>query len=198
MEKGTLVEFKLKGSPHLAIADRPEGKKNWVLVDQRGQSHTIHPRQVTYQIPRATYEAAELEGFISEAENYIDPDNLEVAWELLTELEEAATPESLAQLLFSDQRPPLCYAAHRLLSEDKIFFKQKGDRYEPRPASQVEELQHKIAREAAREEERAGFFGRARAILVGDSAGDSANWEKSDRPRLELLERYALLGDEST
>ncbi|MEL6605456.1 MAG: ribonuclease R family protein [Cyanobacteria bacterium J06614_10] len=198
MEKGTLVEFKLKGSPHLAIADRPEGKKNWVLVDQRGQSHTIHPRQVTYQIPRATYEAAELEGFISEAENYIDPDNLEVAWELLTELEEAATPESLAQLLFSDQRPPLCYAAHRLLSEDKIFFKQKGDRYEPRPASQVEELQHKIAREAAREEERAGFFGRARAILAGDSAGDSANWEKSDRPRLELLERYALLGDEST
>ncbi|MEL7495144.1 MAG: ribonuclease R family protein, partial [Cyanobacteria bacterium J06554_11] len=194
MEKGTLVEFKLKGSPHLAIADRPEGKKNWVLVDQRGQSHTIHPRQVIYEIPKATFEAAELEGFISEAENYIDPDNLEVAWELLSELEESATPESLAQLLFSDQSPPLCYAAHRLLSEDKIFFKQKGDHYEPRSASQVEELQHKIAREAAREQERAGFFDRAKAIL----AGGNADWEKSDRPRLELIERYALLGDEST
>ncbi|MEM9151894.1 MAG: ribonuclease R family protein [Cyanobacteria bacterium P01_F01_bin.3] len=194
MEKGTLVEFKLKGLPHLAVADRPEGKKNWVLIDQRGQSHTIHPRQVIYEVVKASYEPSEIEGFIAKAESYIDPDNLEVAWELLTELEESATPASLAELLFSDQSPPLCYAAHRLLSSDKIFFKQKGDRYEPRSASQVEELQHKIAREAAREEEREGFFSRARAFL----AGESTVWEKSDRPRLEIVERYALLGDEST
>ena len=194
MEKGTLVEFKLKGLPHLAVADRPEGKKNWVLIDQRGQSHTIHPRQVIYEVVKASYEPSEIEGFIAKAESYIDPDNLEVAWELLTELEESATPASLAELLFSDQSPPLCYAAHRLLSSDKIFFKQKGDRYEPRSASQVEELQHKIAREAAREEEREGFFSRARAFL----AGESTAWEKSDRPRLEIDDRSALLGDEST
>ncbi|MEO1622778.1 MAG: ribonuclease R family protein [Cyanobacteria bacterium J06632_3] len=194
MEKGTLVEFKLKGLPHLAVADRPEGKKNWVLIDQRGQSHTIHPRQVIYEVAQASYEPSDIERFIAKAESYIDPDNLEVAWELLTELEESATPASLAELLFSDQSPPLCYAAHRLLSSDKIFFKQKGDRYEPRSASQVEELQHKIAREAAREEEREGFFSRARAFL----AGESTAWEKSDRPRLEIVERYALLGDEST
>ncbi len=193
MEKGTLVEFKLKGSPHLAVADRPEGKKNWVLVDQRGQSHTIHPRQVIYEVTKASYEPSEIEGFVTEAEGYIDPDNLEVAWELLTELEESATPATLAELLFSDQSPPLCYAAHRLLSTDKIFFKQKGDQYEPRPAVQVEELQHKIAREAEREEEKEGFFNRARALLTGESAV----WEKSDRPRLEVVERYALLGDES-
>ncbi|MEN8443917.1 MAG: ribonuclease R family protein [Cyanobacteria bacterium J06555_13] len=194
MEKGTLVEFKLKGNPHLAVADRPEGKKNWVLIDQRGQSHTIHPRQVIYTVGKATYEQAEIEGFVKEAEGYIDPDNLEIAWELLTELEESATPESLAELLFSDQSPPLCYAAHCLLSADKIFFKQKGDRYEPRSATQVEELQHKIAREAAKAEEKEGFFSRARAIL----AGEDAVWEKSDRPRLEIVERYALLGDESS
>ena len=194
MEKGTLVEFKLKGSPHLAVADRPEGKKNWVLIDQRGQSHTIHPRQVIYEVAKASYEPSEIEGFVTQAEGYIDPDNLEVAWELLTELEESATPATLAELLFSDQSPPLCYAAHRLLSSDTIFFKRKGDQYEPRPASQVEELQHKIAREAARAEEKEGFFSRARALL----AGESAVWEKSDRPRLEIVERYALLGDEST
>ncbi|MEL6552113.1 MAG: ribonuclease R family protein [Cyanobacteria bacterium J06621_11] len=194
MEKGTLVEFKLKGNPHLAVADRPEGKKNWVLIDQRGQSHTIHPRQVIYTVAKATYEPAEIDAFVKEAEGYIDPENLEVAWELLTELEESATPESLAQLLFSDQSPPLCYAAHCLLTADKIFFKQKGDKYEPRSTTQVEELQHKIAREAAKAEEKEGFFRRARAIL----AGESAVWEKSDRPRLEIVERYALLGDESS
>lgn len=193
MEKGRLVEFKLKGDPHLAIADHPEGKKNWVLVDQSGQSYTIHPRQVVYEAS-GTYETTEIEGFISEAEGYIDPDNLEIAWELLSELEESATPESLAQLLFSDQSPPLCYAAHRLLSDDKLYFKQKGDRYEPRPAAQVEELQLKNEREAAREQEWEGFLSRAKAIL----AGEADDWEKSDRPRLEVLERYALLGDESS
>ncbi|MEM8505087.1 MAG: ribonuclease R family protein [Cyanobacteria bacterium P01_D01_bin.1] len=194
MEKGTLVEFKLKGSPHLAVADRPEGKKNWILVDQRGQSHTIHPRQVIYEVGKASYEPTEIEGFVTEAEDYIDPDNLEVAWEILLELEESATPASLAQLLFSNQSPPLCYAAHRLLSEDKIFFKQKGDHYEPRPASQVEELQHKIAREAANQAEREGFLARIKAGL----AGETVEWEKSDRPQLEIVERYVLLGDESS
>ncbi|MEL7520049.1 MAG: RNB domain-containing ribonuclease, partial [Cyanobacteria bacterium J06553_1] len=195
MEKGRLIEFKLKGgAAHLAVADRPEGKKNWVLVDQRGQAHTIHPRQVIYEIPQATYEAGEIEGFLSEVESYIDPDNLEVAWELLSELEETATPESLAQLLFSDTSPPPCYAAHRMLSDDKLYFKQKGDRYEPRPASQIEDLKLKMSREAERAQEWEGFLARAKAKL----AGEEAAWEKSDRPRLEVVERYALQGDESS
>ncbi|PZO12731.1 MAG: RNB domain-containing ribonuclease [Leptolyngbya foveolarum] len=194
MEKGRLVEFKHKGEPHLALADRPEGKKNWVLIDQQGQSYTIHPRQVIYEVPGGPYEPSELAGFVSEAEGYIDPDNLEIAWELLTELEESATPAALAQLLFSDQSPPLCYAAHRLLSEDKLYFKQKGDCYEPRPQAQIEELQLKNEREAAKQAEKAGFFDRAKSIL----AEAAVEWEKSDRPRLEIIERYALQGDESS
>ena len=196
MEKGRLVEFKHKGEPHLAVADRPEGKKNWILVDQQGQAYTIHPRQVIYEVPGETYEQSGIADFVTEAEGYIDPESLEIAWELLTELEESATPDSLAQLLFSDQSPPLCYAAHRLLSEDKLYFKQKGDRYEPRPASQVEELRLQREREAARQEEKEGFFRRAKAVLAGELGGEGA-WEKSDRPRLEIIERYALQGDES-
>ncbi|MEM6450597.1 MAG: ribonuclease R family protein [Cyanobacteria bacterium P01_D01_bin.105] len=194
MEKGKLVEFKLKGEPVLAIADRPEGKKNWVLIDSRGHAHTIHPRQVIYEIPKATYESyTELDSFVQTAQDYIDPDNLEIAWELLTEIEESATPESLAQLLFSDTRPPLCYAAHKLLSTDKLYFKQKGDRYEPRPATQVEDLKLKIEREAAKAAEWEGFLARAQAIL----AGEDAALEKSDHTRIEFVERYALLGDET-
>ena len=194
MEKGRLVEFKLKGEPVLAIADRPEGKKNWVLIDVRGHAHTIHPRQVIYEIPKATCESyQELEGFVAKAQDYIDPDNLEVAWELLTEIEESATPESLAQLLFSDTSPPLCYAAHQMLSADKLYFKQKGDRYEPRPSSQVEDLKLKIEREAAKAAEWEGFLARAKAKL----AGEDVELTKEDRPRIETVERYALLGDET-
>jgi len=78
VEKGRLIEFKLKGEPHLAVADRPEGKKNWILIDQRGQSHTIHPRQIIYEVPQGSYEASAIESFVAEAEHYIDPDNLEI------------------------------------------------------------------------------------------------------------------------
>ncbi|MGB5974386.1 MAG: ribonuclease R family protein, partial [Nodosilinea sp.] len=81
----------------------------------------------------------------------------------------------------------------RLLSEDKIFFKQKGDRYEPRPAAQVDELRLQIERETQRQQEWESFMAKARQAL----AGEAVAWAKGDRPRLESLERLALLGDES-
>ncbi|MFE4105872.1 ribonuclease catalytic domain-containing protein [Almyronema epifaneia] len=194
MEKGKLIEFKYQGAPRLAVVDRPDGKKNWVVIDEQGQSHSLHPRQVTFQSSQASYAPEDLGQFRAEAEAFIDPSSLEVAWELLSELGEAADPVSLAQLLFSDQQLPLCYAAHRLLSEDKIYFKQKGDRYEPRPASQVEEIQHQLNREAQRLQEWQGFLDRVQQVL----AGEPLEWQKSDRPRLEAVERLALFGEEAS
>ena len=32
----------------------------------------------------------------------------------------------MADLLFNDTSPDLCYASHRLLNEDRTFFKQVG------------------------------------------------------------------------
>jgi exoribonuclease-2 len=100
----------------------------------------------------------------------------------------------LAQLLFSDQSPTFAYAAHRLLVEDKIFFKQKGDRYEPRPVAQVDELRLQLERETQRQQEWESFVTKARQGL----GGEPVEWQKCDRPRLETLERLALLGDESS
>ena len=50
MEKGTLVEFRQGGDRRLAVVERSEGKKHWIAIDERGQSHTLHPRQITYEI----------------------------------------------------------------------------------------------------------------------------------------------------
>jgi len=194
VEKGTLVEFRVQGSPRLGVLDRPEGKKNWVVVDERGQSHTLHPRTFTFQLTDATFTPDDLPAIQAEAETHVDPASLQVAWELMQEAGESVDPASLALLLFSDQSPALCYAAHRLLAEDKIFFKQKGDRYDPRPPGQVQELLHQIEKEAQRREEWEGFLSRARQALMGESV----EWQKSDRPRLETLEKYALLGDEAS
>jgi exoribonuclease-2 len=193
LEKGTLVEFRVQGTPRLGVLERPEGKKNWVVLDERGQAHTLHPRDITFQLPAASVTAEALSAFKAEAETYIDPDSLPLAWELLSEEGEAATPAGLAQLLFSDTQPAFCYAAHRLLVEDKIYFKQKGDRFEPRSASQVEDLRHQLDKEAQRQQEWQGFLDRIHRVL----AGESLEWQKSDRPRLETVEKYALLGEEA-
>jgi len=189
-----LIEFRLQGDRRLAVADHPEGKKNWVVIDQHGQSHTIHPRQVTFAVPQPTYAPADIGSFLKEAESYLDPSSLEVAWELLVEDSEAVTPADLAELLFSERRPALEYAAHSLLSEDKVFFKQKGDKYEPRSAAQVAEIRHQLEMELQRAQERQEFLERVTAAL----AGERVEWQSGDRTRIEALERLAALGENAS
>ena len=91
MDKGTLVEFRLHGDRRLAVADRPDGKKNWVLVDENSQPHSIPPKQITYEIAGETYKPSDIPKFLKEVEVYSDPSSLEVAWELLVGDGETAT-----------------------------------------------------------------------------------------------------------
>jgi exoribonuclease-2 len=201
VEKGTLIEFKIKGEAadgqrpfQLGVVDRPEGKKHWIVIDQKGQSHTLHPRQFTFVVPEQTYTPAEIAKFETDALSCMDPANLEVAWEILREEAGTVGPAELAHLLYSDHSPPHCYAAHCLLVDDRLYFKQKGDRYEPRPPSQVAELQHQLSQQAKRLQEQEAFYQRlAQAI-----AGDKVRWESYDRPYIQALEKFASLGDEAS
>lgn len=194
MEKGTLVEFRLNSDRRLAVADRPEGKKHWIVTDERGQSHTLHPRQVTYEILNETYKPGDISNFLREIQPYLDPSSLEVAWEILSETGESTNPAEMAMLLFSEKTAPLCYAAYCLLSDDKLYFKQKSDRYEPRPANQVAELKHQIEMEAQRQREWESYLERIQQTLNGEAV----EWQSSDRSRLDAIERFATLGDEAT
>ena len=194
MEKGTLVEFRLNSDRRLAVADRPEGKKHWIVTDDRGQSHTLHPRQVTYEILNETYKPGNITTFLCKIQPYLDPSSLEVAWEILSETGESTNPAEMAMLLFSEKTAPLCYAAYCLLSDDKLYFKQKSDRYEPRPANQVAELRHQIGMEAQRQREWESYLERIQQTL----SGEAVEWQSSDRARLDAIERFATLGDEAT
>ena len=193
MEKGTLIEFRHQGERRLAVIDRPDGKKDWVAIDQRGQSHKLKPQRVDYEVKGGPYTVDEIGAFLAEVESYLDPSSLEVAWELLIEEGEAVTPADLAFLLFSEQSPAQCYAAHSLLAEDKIYFKQKGDRHEPRPAAQIEEIRHQLAVQAQKEQEQIGFLERITVAL----AGEAVTWQESDRQRLEALEKFVLFPDQT-
>ena len=193
MEKGTLVEFRLNGERRLAVAERPEGKKHWIALDDRAQAHMLHPRQITYEVD-GNYKPSDISRFLQEIQPYLDPSNLEVAWEILVEEGETVDPAAMALLLFSEQNSTLNYAAHWLLSDDKLYFKLKGDRYEPRPQAQVLELKHQLEMEAQREQEWHGLLARVEQAL----AGTPIEWLSSDRPRLDALERFATFGEEAT
>lgn len=192
MEKGTLIEFKAQGERRLAVAERPEGKKHWIVLDQWGQSHTLHPRQVEYEVGGDPKRPQEIPNFLAEVESYLDPSSLEVAWELLVEDGEAVTPEEMAEVLFSDQSAIACYAAYSLLAEDKIYFKRKGTVFEPRSESQVAEIKHQQQVETQRNREKTAFIQRVKQAL----AGETVKWEDRDRPRWEALEKYVLQPDQ--
>lgn len=191
MEKGTLVEFRIHGERRLAVADRPEGKKHWIAIDDRSQSHTLHPRQITYEVANETFKPSDIPNFLKEVKPFLDPSSLEVAWEILIEGGDSTDPKELAMLLFSDQSPAMCYAAYYLLSEDKLYFKQKSDRYEPRSATQVADLRHQIEMEAQRQRDWQSFLERIESALQGNSV----EWQPIDRPRLDALERFATVED---
>jgi len=194
VEKGNLIEFRIHGERRLAVADRPDGKKNWVVVEANGQNHSIPPKQVSYEVEGESYKPSDIPKFIEEVENYLDPSSLEVAWEILAEDGDTVNPSEMAMLLFSEQTPEQCYAAYSLLSEDKVFFKQKGDRYEPRSASQVAEIQHQIEVEKQKKEELEKFVEKIKRRFEGEEV----EWANSDRNRLDALERYATYAEEAS
>ncbi|MEL7244898.1 MAG: ribonuclease R family protein [Cyanobacteria bacterium J06573_2] len=189
MEKGTLVEFRNQGERRLGVVERPDGKTRWIVLDERGQSTSLAPRQFTYKVVGQTYNSSEIPGFLQQVESYLDPSSLEVAWELLVEDGASATPEEMANLLFSEAEPSQVYAAHCLLSDDKIYFKQKGDGYEPRSASAVAERKHQLEVEALKARGQKEFLQRIQQALNGEAV----EWQKHDRHRLEALEKYAAL-----
>jgi exoribonuclease II len=194
MEKGTLVEFRTSGERRLAVIERAEGKKHWIATDERGQAHTLHPREMTYTVTGGPYKSTDIPSFSQAVQPYLDPSSLEVAWELLSEMGESATPAALAQLLFSEQQPAQCYAAFCLLEDDRLYFKQKADRYEPRSASQVQDLKHQLTMTEQREQEWRNFLGRLESALQGTAV----EWHNNDRPHLDALEKLATFGEESS
>ncbi|AFY48208.1 exoribonuclease R [Nostoc sp. PCC 7524] len=189
VEKGTLVEFRVQGDRRLGVVDRPDGKTRWFVIDERGQSHSLAPRQMTYTVNGQTYKPSDIASFLEQVKPYLDPSSLEVAWELLVEEGETVTPSQMANLLFSESDSAPCYAAHCLLSDDKLYFKQKGDTYEPRTTTQVAERKHQIEVEALKAREQQEFLMRVEQALQGEVV----EWQRHDRQRLEALEKYAAL-----
>lgn len=144
VQKGLLLEFK-KDSDRivLAVAQRPDGKKNWMVFDQNGSTCSIKPQQITYIVPGVeNFDPREISSFLQRAQENLDPTLLEFAWVELLEKNKSITTEELAEIIFGTSDPLESYCAHLLLSKDELYFtvlETKGYRsiYGPRPISQV-------------------------------------------------------------
>jgi hypothetical protein len=72
--------------------------------------------------------------------------NLHVSMQMVHEDDELYSVTEMASLLFGNEEPPSCYASHRLLSQERIFFKQAGrspPRFQARSAKEVHSLKAK-------------------------------------------------------
>lgn len=203
LHKGLLLEFR-KDSERLllAVAQKPDGKKNWMVIDQNGATCSIKPQQITYIVPSAeNFEHTEISDFIQKADKLLDPTLLEFAWAELLEKNMSVTAEDLAEIIFGSTDALESYCAHILLSKDNIYFslaESKGFRslYGPRPVLQVEELlRWKTAKESA-EKELQEFVQLVMSVksMPPHAKPTKGSWikEEKTRQRIEALEAFAI------
>ncbi|KAJ3668963.1 hypothetical protein LUZ60_010913 [Juncus effusus] len=159
LRKGILLEFE-KDSKKLvlAVAHRPEGKKNWIVYDQNGIMASVRPQQITYIIPDIEIsEYSDIADFEKKALDLLDPTIVECAWLELLEKNEWVTIEEVAEIIYGSSGPLESYCTHILLSRDETYFDSVQTRdcivYEPRPTDQVEELlKRKLVEAGAKKE----------------------------------------------
>lgn len=156
MEEGLLLQFQISSSTRrLAIAVRPDGKRNWIVNDANGLLHSITVKQVTFILGQSTqiHGAGSAEGLATldcqcqqKAEE--NSELLQLVWESVVNdggIDETKFTDvkSVADILFGDDSPLSLYTTHLILSSDQLFFKERNIKgrvlYEARSETQVED-----------------------------------------------------------
>lgn len=198
MDKGSLVSFLVKGSLRAAVVEGPEGKTQFRVTDQLGNSHLVHPRdigfdssacKITGKLPATTG----LEAFLQRAEALRAQADLASAWEILSEETGPHPLESLADLLFGDCTAEAAWILYHSLGQDTVYFKKKADAWETRTAAQVEEAKKQALAQASKSRAQEEFKARLQDRLKNPGADLAADdWRK-----VESLKKFALWGEEA-
>ena len=115
-------------------------------------------------------------------------------WEILCNEARGFSLRELAELVFPpDPSGDHEMAVLRVLFEDRLYFKQKGDLYEPRSPEKVEEINLQFERQAEEERE----MQEAAAWIAGAWANQPAPPPARKEAILHLLKEYALFGAEA-
>ncbi|CAL8468647.1 g8187 [Coccomyxa elongata] len=194
---GCLVEYQKDRKSGLALLLKKDGKRNWAAVDSRGIMHSLRPQQIAYILPGDGYKEADLETILATAQAACGDEKLmELAWEVVTGSEDSYDVSGMAELLFGKVTVANSYAAHRLLNEDRTYFKQVNrgpPHFQPRSETEVRSIQAKAAADAKAARELAECGAALREAKAGTSAQDAAAWRAGPYShRIHAVEAFAL------
>ncbi|KAL2483293.1 Ribonuclease II [Forsythia ovata] len=104
LQKGLMLEFKKDPKRVLlAVAQKRDGKKNWMVSDQNGAMTSIKPQQITFIVPGVeNFDHTEISDFVQRAQSNLDPMFLEFAWIELLEKNKSVRVVKLAEFILTD------------------------------------------------------------------------------------------------
>lgn len=171
VQEGCIVEFLTQsGGRRLGAAVRPDGKKNWIVEDESGSTHSVTPKQLAYVLgpgpsgggPDAVSD--ELAATAARCEEQVaeHAELLELAWEVvLARAEDEGGPNAslteITELIFDSAERDLLYAVHVMLARDRVYFKTKVikgvPQFEAKSEKNVEDARAVLKAEVLREKD---------------------------------------------
>jgi exoribonuclease-2 len=200
MEVGKVVAFFEQKQILCAVCLEVKGNKVHLLSEENREitlganrivhtsSYSLHPN-----LPRETL-VENLKKTVERQKNLMPSISLQELWELIWEERREFGLRELTELIFSseitfDQE----MALFRTLFEDRLYFKQKGELYEPREKEKVEE----IALQLEREEEQARELQEGGQWLSRVWAGEAPPPPAKKEEIINLMKELALYGSEA-
>lgn len=207
-ERGDVIEYVEGEQRRLGVV--LETGKSLLVVNSEGKEQRVSTRSVKGEPglkvsvmggaagahAALTEVESELDGLVSQG-----AESLGEVWELLLAEGEPVDLETLTQWLMGGDAPLECLAAARVLRQQPAYFKQKKALWTPRDDSQVKMILQQQEAEAAAAAALGVFLdgiGEVAAAAPGDrpAALSALTASPEFRKRLELIEGYALGGDD--
>lgn len=209
MDIGKVIEFSASDEHRLGVITGSLGKKKLIIKTIDGVEMRTSPKSVSFEVPGKKIDPSvpgevekalgKLESALTEAKEMID---LELTWEMVSELGESMSANELADLIFGSEEPAQVLAVMQVLRDDVLYFKSKKEVYEPRPVEIIEQLRSQLEAAQRREQEQRQFLetiaeaqqlperaDRAELIKVRASEDDNL------RNKLALLQEYGASDD---
>lgn len=216
MNIGELVEFSSGDDFRLGVVVGEVGKKKLELVSSEGEKMRALRKEVTFEsgikiadVSESTAESG-ARRFARQVEEAAGEVEVEMLWEFVKDSEEPLTLNELSDLFFGEVNPPNLLALLRVLRADIVYFKQKKakkddlPRFEPRPSSQVEQMQRQREAELEKERERDIFVDGVCEILALEEASERAvlaeekMTDTSFRRLAHAVQDYAIHDEDSS
>ena len=137
-----------------------ERKKNKILgVNASGKNLSFADNRILAQFsaPASTVNEALqfVEKLHQEKASILDAIKLSDLYELVQEENEAFSVDDLAALQFNELTPLKRLSLYELLLQDKVYFRQKNETFQPKKPEEVTAIQEQLSQEAQKKDEKA-------------------------------------------